>query len=97
MLTEVVKTYSLAKEMINADGLIPSGEMLGLLLKSGITPIHRDTFHASYGIGRYALALTWYKTLMGRSVLDNTFCDFDEPISDEDVDTVKKCVEKVVF
>jgi len=64
-------------------------------LDNGIPKIHRDTFHASLGLGRYALALTWYATLTGRSVLDNTFSDFDEYISDTDVETVKKCVDSI--
>ena len=95
MLAEVVKTYSLAKEMINADGLIPSGEMLGALLKSGITPIHRDTFHASLGIGRYALGLIWYRTLFGKDVTDNYFCDFDEPIPEKTVAKIKECANSL--
>lgn len=90
MLADVVKTYSLGKEMINADGIIPSGEMLGALLKAGITPIHRDTFHASLGIGRYALGLIWYRALFGKDVTENTFRDFDTPISEETVVKIKE-------
>ena len=96
MADSVINTYSEVAQEQNADGIIPCGEVMSALLEHGIPKIHRDTFHASYGIGRYALALTWYRTLTGRSVLGNTFSDFDEPITDADVETVKNCVEKVV-
>lgn len=96
MADSVINTYSEVAQEQNADGIIPCGEVMAALLDNGIPKIHRDTFHASLGIGRYALALTWYKTLTGRSVLENTFSDFDEPISDADIATIKRCVEKVV-
>ena len=97
MLHDIVESYATIAQEIKADGIIPCGEVMASLLESGIPKVHRDTFHASFGLGRYALALTWYAKLTGRSVRDNTFCDFDEPISDADVNTVKKCVEKIVF
>ena len=97
MTENIVNAYADVAKDMNAYGIIPCGEVMASLLDSGIPKIHRDTFHASFGLGRYALALTWYSTLTGRSVLDNAFRDFDEPISDADVETVKKCVEKIVF
>ena len=32
--------------------------------------LHRDSYHASYGWGRYLAALTWYGALTGNSTLD---------------------------
>ena len=96
MADSIINAYAEVAKDMNADGIIPCGEVMAALLESGIPKIHRDTFHASYGIGRYALALTWYRTLTGRSVLGNSFSDFDEPIADSDAETVKNCVEKVV-
>ncbi|MBQ8302627.1 MAG: DUF4886 domain-containing protein [Clostridia bacterium] len=95
MLADVIKTYNLGKEMINADGTIPSGEMLGALLKAGVAPIHRDTFHASRGVGRYALGLIWYRTLLGKDVTNNAFRDFDELISEEVVAKIKACANSL--
>lgn len=92
MQMDVISAYNKAAKSINADGIIPSGELFLTLLNSGITRIHRDTFHASLGIGRYALGLLWYQTLMGKSVLENTFSDFDEDISDGDVKRIKEAV-----
>jgi hypothetical protein len=33
--------------------------------------------------------------LTGNSVAENRFCDFDEPISQEEIAIVKKCVEAI--
>ena len=65
------------------------------MLENGIKKIHRDTFHASLGLGRYALGLIWYKTLTGNDVLQNPFCDFDEEVSAEQLVIAKKCVQEV--
>ena len=64
------------------------------LLKRGIPKIHRDTFHLSLGLGRYAAGLLWYHVLTGRSVADNTFADFDEPVSSEEIAIAKKLVDE---
>ena len=58
--------------------------MLLSLLKNGITSVHRDTFHASLGIGRYALGLLWFRMLTGKEVSDNPFSAFDKPVTDEE-------------
>ncbi len=95
MLDEIINAYKKATEHIRADYFIPSGEVFGAMLENGIEKIHRDTFHASLGLGRYALGLIWYKTLTGNDVLENTFCDFDEEVSAEQIAIAKKCVSKV--
>lgn len=65
------------------------------MLESGIEKIHRDTFHASLGLGRYALGLIWYRVLTGNDVTNNTFADFDEEVSAEQMAIAKKCVMEV--
>ena len=57
--------------------------------------MHRDGKHASLGAGRYALALTWYKVLTNKSVLNNKFVPFDEEISEEERRLIIEEVEKV--
>ena len=94
MLQDIQQAYGSAKTDIGADGIIASGSLFGAILASGISRIHRDTFHASFGLGRYALGLLWYKTITGNSVMNNTFSDFDEVIAEEDIEIVKKCVER---
>ena len=95
MLDDLVNAYKKAAEHIGADYLIPSGEVFGTMLENGIEKIHRDTFHASLGLGRYALGLTWYRILTGNGIEKNTFADFDEEISPEQIAIAKKCVTEV--
>ena len=95
MLSDVVNSYSQAARDINADYVIPSGELLSLLLENGVEKVHRDTFHATLGLGRYALGLLWYRFITGRSVEDISFNRFDEPVSDEEIVIAKKCVEEL--
>lgn len=95
MLCDIVKSYQQAAQDICADFVIPSGEVFGALLESGIEKVHRDTFHASIGLGRYALGLTWYRFLTGNDIAQNTFCDFDEEVTAEQIAVAKKCVLEV--
>lgn len=69
---------------INLDGIIPSGTAFRRAIELGIGKMHRDTFHASLGAGRYLLALCWYKKIYGVDVGLDTYNDFDEPVSDKE-------------
>ena len=95
MFTEVEKAYAQAAADIRADGIIPSGKLM--LQLSEHTPVHRDTFHASLGIGRLALGLLWYKTLSGKSVTDCPFRDTDEPVDEALVATAIALVESLTM
>ncbi len=64
MYRDVHEAYVKAAEEIGADGIIPSGTAFQHLYKNG-AKIHRDTFHASLGIGRLTLAATWTTFLSG--------------------------------
>ena len=96
MLRDVVASYEKAAQAVSAEGIIPSGEVLGALLENSIPKVHRDTFHASYGLGRYTLGLTWYRYLTGNDLSGNSFAAFDEPVSPEEVEIAKKCVAQVL-
>ncbi len=76
----------------HTDGIIPSGTLFMNMLNSGIEKIHRDTFHATYGLGRYALGLLWLHVLTGADISENTFNDFDEPIAESEIAIAKKGV-----
>ncbi len=95
MFRDIKTSYEKAAEEINADFVIPSGEVFQSLIESGIEKVHRDTFHASYGIGRYALGLLWYAILTGNNIRGNTFSDFDEEISKTEFEIAKQCVAKI--
>ena len=93
MLEAIKKAYHRFAEELDMDGFIPSGELLGCLIENGIPKVHRDTFHASFGLGRYALGLMWYHVLTGNSVSDDTFCDLDEFASAEELAIARRCVD----
>ena len=94
MLRDVNASYKKAAEAINADGIIPCGNAMMNALDLGMEKIHRDTFHAGRGAGRYLLALTWYKYLTGNDISNNTFNEFDVPVTDEEREIVIKAVNK---
>lgn len=96
MLDDIKNASKKVLDETGVDGIIPSGELFDELLKSGIEKVHRDTFHASLGIGRYALALLWYKYFTGNDINDNSFNDFDEEVTDNEIATAKKCVNKLL-
>lgn len=95
MFNDVKEAYNKASEEINADFIIPSGEILQKLIASGIEKVHRDTYHLGYGLGRYAVGLLWYKMLTGNDVINNKFSDFDEEVSESEIKIAKKCVEEI--
>ena len=84
MLSSLRDAYIKAADSINAYGIIPAGEAMMKATELGIEKIHRDTFHASRGVGRYMLALCWYKFLTGKDISDNRFDATDVPMSEEE-------------
>lgn len=94
MYAAIKSAYSMAMTDTGADLLIPSGEVMAKLYERGLK-IHRDGFHASRGVGRYALSLTWVKAIFGTSVAQNKFSDFEEYISDEEIAAVISAVESI--
>ena len=94
MFANIEKSSAQAAKDINADGMILSGKAMITAAEKGIK-VHRDTFHASLGFGRYMIALLWYKTLTGKSVLTNTFADFDEPIEASEIEIAKQIAENL--
>ena len=95
MFKDIEVSYEKAAGEINADLVIPSGKIFQRLIDSGIEKVHRDTYHASLGLGRYALGLLWYKMLTGNDVINNTFSDFDEEVPQTEIKIAKKCVEEI--
>lgn len=93
MFADVRAAYEQAAKTIQADGMIPSGELFAKLTEQGVAGLYHDTFHASHGLGQYALALLWYRMLTGNSVTGNSFCDFDEPVAAADAEAAKACVD----
>lgn len=96
MFLELEAAYKKAAEDIKAEGVIPCGQAFQNLLNAGIKIIHRDPLHASLGLGRYTLGLTWYEALTGNSCIGNTFRKFDEEVSEEEVKIAQESAHKAV-
>jgi len=96
MFAAVEECYSKAAKLIEADGIIPAGRAMLTAAKTGIDQIHRDTYHASLGAGRYLLGLTWFKYLTGRDISENTFDGFDVPVTEEERKVVIAAVNKIL-
>jgi len=96
MFAAVEDAYNKAAKLISADGIIPAGKAMLTAAKTGIDQIHRDTYHASLGAGRYLLALCWFKYLTGKDISENAFAEFDVPVTGEERKIVIKTVEEVV-
>lgn len=93
MFADLKGAYERLCDTVQAAGIIPSGQLFQNMLANGFDKVHRDTFHASLGAGRYALGLLWYRMLTGADVMDNPFCDFDEEVTPEQVQTIKTLVQ----
>ena len=94
MYRDLRDAYAKAAKAVGAR-IIPSGDAFIRLALRGISH-HRDTFHASKGLGRYTLALTWYETLTGRPAIGNALRVFDEEISEEMIRTAQECAHEAV-
>ena len=95
MFVDIKASYEKALTDSKADGLIRSGEVMLELMRKGFK-VHRDGFHATLGLGRYALGLLWFSYLTGKSIDDVSITSFDEPISYEEVKAAKAAVKKVL-
>lgn len=96
MTADIVAAYRAAAEAIGAAGVIPSGELMAALLQNGVETVHRDTFHASLGLGRYALALLWYGALTGKDVSEDAFADTDVPLDPRERAIAVRCVAELL-
>lgn len=66
-IVDTTNNTVLAKDAIV--GVIPSGTTMQNLRTSSIgDTVTRDGYHASQGVGRYAISLTWYAVFTGGSV-----------------------------
>lgn len=96
MFENVSACYARAKELISADGMIPSGSAMLRAYQLGGEDLYFDDVHASRGAGRYLLALCWFKYLTGRDITGNAFSAFDAPVSEVDRAIVIQAVNEVL-
>lgn len=105
MYNHLVKCYETVANELSLS-IIPSGEVIQKLrglppfdYKNGGKSLCRDGFHMHYVYGRYALAATWYETVMHKNILDN---DYVPSAADgiaaeaEELEVIKRCVHSMV-
>lgn len=90
MYEDLSKAYDLASKRLSLP-IIPCGDMIQYLRSlpsfnygNGGRSLCRDGYHMDIPYGRYALALTWYKTLLHGDILSNTFVPVQEGIETDD-------------
>lgn len=100
MYEELTKAYNLAAKKLSLKQ-IPCGDVIQYLRSlpefdygNGGISLCRDGFHMNIPYGRYALALTWYKTLLQGDILSNTFIPESEDLQIDRklLQTVKEAV-----
>ncbi len=94
MFAEIEKSYNRAAEEIGADGIIPCGRAMITAEGEGMK-VHRDTFHAGAGAGRYLLSLIWYMKIFGKRA-EKSFKDFDVEVVPEDAEKMREIAERTV-
>ena len=93
MFSYVERAYRKAEKEIGADGFIPAGETLERLQNRGFD-IHRDGFHASLGLGRFAIALTWLGAICGFDVTKVSYNNFDRFVSKDEYTAAIECAKE---
>jgi hypothetical protein len=98
MYAELHAAYEQAAGELGVD-VIPAGTAMIRATQMGLTPIHRDTYHASRDYGRYLLSATWFMKLTGKR-LDGVFLpgfDTDAPIDCEFYHIATHAATEAVF
>ena len=91
-----------AAEAINADGIIPTGDVIDKLReypifdmqKEGAISLTRDGGHLSFSYGRYAAAATWYQTF-GGDIHKNDYLPDGEEFDPELIKLIKQTVAEI--
>ena len=88
--------YDKAAHDIGAHGVIPSAEAIAIAINNGISSVYRDGFHLSFGAGRYLIGLLWYRFLTNCASSYTPCLTTDEPITNEDLDIIKKTIKRAL-
>ena len=68
---------------------------ISMSVVGNLSPLLFLTFHASYGLGRFAQGLLWFRKLTGQSVAEITYNDFDEEVPAEYIAIAKEAVDSL--
>lgn len=95
MFSRIERTVRHVAKDIGADGFIPAGETLERLKDKNLV-VHSDGKHASHGLGRYALALTWCEYFFGTDSRECTFNDFDVDVPMSWAKIARECAHETI-
>lgn len=103
MYKAIKNAYQIAAQALNVP-LIPCGEVIHALRQhpafdyvGGGLSLCRDGFHMNIPYGRYALAATWYQTLLEGNILENDFVPDNgvEPVDSSLIRLIQKTVYEI--
>ncbi len=97
MLSGIKQAYRNAAESINARFLIPTGIAMKRLYAVLGGAVYRDKYHANLGVTRYMIGCLWFMAITGIDIIDNTFADFDVPVSDEEISLAKEIARQTLL
>src|SRR5690606_10833244 len=74
MYSAIVDAYIQAKDLIDADLIVPAGTAI----QNGRTSVIGDNFnrdgnHLDLNIGRYTASCAWFEAILGKSVIGNSY------------------------
>ncbi|HKL71624.1 MAG TPA: DUF4886 domain-containing protein, partial [Marinilabiliaceae bacterium] len=96
MYNAIVNAIDGAAKYEGIEIIIPSGTAIqNGRTNSGEGDFTRDGYHLSLGFGRYTAACTWYETLLGESVVGNTFVPDD--LSEKEVKVAQNAAHLAVL
>lgn len=88
MYKAICKVVEKVNDEMKFDGIIPSGDVIQTLRSRPEfnypqePSLCRDGFHMHLLYGRYAVAATWFETLLGGNILESKFNSFDERVGE---------------
>ena len=97
MIDGIVDAYTKAAKAANVHFLLPTGLAMYSLYNEIGSATYRDKYHAAYGITRYMIACMWFMALTGVDITDNTYADFDAPVSAEEMALAKSIARKTLL
>lgn len=97
MIAGIETSYRRAAEAIDAHFLLPTGLAMYRLYKEIGSATYRDMYHANIGISRYMIGCMWFMALTGIDILDNSFADFDAPVTDGEVALAKNIARETLL
>ncbi|MFA5561741.1 MAG: DUF4886 domain-containing protein [Eubacteriales bacterium] len=95
MHADLSAAYRQAAKDIRADGILPVGDAIAEAYKRGLSPLYRDGFHLSLGLGRFLAGCVWFSCLTGQDLSAVSYHDFDRETDPAMVEEAKAIAASV--